>query len=118
MEGKRLLKQLRSGEVVLTPEQIEANSHVGMSAMASEKEQRKNLLPPLPKMMNTPVMIMTKMGLVAWLAIIMGKVTPVNGAIWALVLSVAFTYIGFLDQNALTGRLFLDHHLCSDDVRV
>ena len=102
MEGKRLLKQLRSGEVVLTPEQIEANSHVGMSAMASEKEQRKTLLPPLPKMMNTPVMIMTKMGLVAWLAIIMGKVTPVNGAIWALVLSVAFTYIGFLDQNALT----------------
>lgn len=101
-EGKRLLHQLRTKEVVLTPEQIEANSHVGLTATADDTEERKTLLPPLPKSINTPVMILTKLGLVAWFAILLGKVTPVNGAIWALILGVFFTYIGFLDQNALT----------------
>lgn len=101
-EGKRLLHQLRSKEVVLTPEQIEANSHVGITATADDSETRKTLLPPLPKSVNTPVMILTKLGLVAWFSLLLGKATPVNGAIWALVLGVFFTYIGFLDQNALT----------------
>lgn len=101
-EGKRLLRQLRNKEVVLTPEQIEANSHVGLTATSDDTEERKTLLPPLPKSINTPVMILTKLGLVAWFALLLGKVTPVNGAIWALVLGVFFTYIGFLDQNALT----------------
>lgn len=101
-EGKRLLHQLRSKEVVLTPEQIEANSHVGITATADDSETRKTLLPPLPKSVNTPVMILTKLGLVGWFSLLLGKVTPVNGAIWALVLGVFFTYIGFLDQNALT----------------
>lgn len=101
-EGKRLLHQLRSKEVVLTPEQIEANSHVGITATADDSETRKTLLPPLPKSVNTPVMILTKLGLVGWFSLLLGKATPVNGAIWALVLGVFFTYIGFLDQNALT----------------
>ena len=101
-EGKRLLHQLRSKEVVLTPKQIEANSHVGITATADDSETRKTLLPPLPKSVNTPVMILTKLGLVGWFSLLLGKVTPVNGAIWALVLGVFFTYIGFLDQNALT----------------
>ena len=47
-------------------------------------------------------MILTKLGLVGWFSLLLGKATPVNGAIWALVLGVFFTYIGFLDQNALT----------------
>lgn len=101
-EGKRLLNQLRTKEVVLTPEQIEANSHVGLTATTDDTETRKTLLPPLPKSVNTPVMILTKLALVGWFAVLLGKVTPVNGAIWALVLGVFFTYIGFLDQNALT----------------
>lgn len=101
-EGKRLLHQLRSKEVVLTPEQIEANSHVGITATADDSETRRTLLPPLPKSVNTPVMILTKLGLVGWFSLLLGKATPVNGAIWALVLGVFFTYIGFLDQNALT----------------
>ena len=100
-EGKRLLKQLRTGEVVLSPEEIERNSHVGLTAVSNDT-QRKTLLPKMPEKFNTPVFMMTKLGLVAWFAILLSQVTPVNGAIWALVLGVFFTYIGFLDQNSLT----------------
>ena len=100
-EGRRLLKQLRSGEVVLTPEEIERNSHVGMTAIADDSK-RKTLIPKMPQKFNTPVFMLTKLGLVAWFAIILGQLTPVNGAIWALVLGVLFTYIGFLEQNTLS----------------
>ena len=100
-EGRRLLKQLRTGEVVLTPEEIERNSHVGLTAVSNDT-QRKTLIPKMPDKFNTPVFMMTKLGLVAWFAILLGQATPVNGAIWALVLGVFFTYIGFLDQNSLT----------------
>lgn len=100
-EGRRLLKQLRSGEVVLTPEEIERNSHVGMTAIADDSK-RKTLIPKMPQKFNTPVFMLTKLGLVAWFAIILGQLTPVNGAIWALVLGVVFTYIGFLEQNTLS----------------
>lgn len=100
-EGRRLLKQLRSGKVVLTPEEIERNSHVGMTAIADDSK-RKTLIPKMPQKFNTPVFMLTKLGLVAWFAIILGQLTPVNGAIWALVLGVVFTYIGFLEQNTLS----------------
>ena len=46
-EGRRLLKQLRTGEVVLTPEEIERNSHVGMTAIADDSD-RKTLIPKMP----------------------------------------------------------------------
>lgn len=51
-------------------------------------------------------MILTKLGVVAWLATQCAKIKfpvigGISGAVWALVLGVVFTAIGFLDENSL-----------------
>lgn len=99
-EGKRLLKELRSGEVVLTDEQRREMANVGMSVIADDSD-RKTLLPKLPDSWNTPIVMLMKLGFVAWLASLLGTYTSVSGAIWCLVLGVFFTAIGFLDTNLL-----------------
>ena len=43
-----------------------------------------------------------KLGIVAWLASQLGALTGISGAIWALVLGVVFTTLGFLETNLLT----------------
>ena len=100
-EGRRLLKKYRSGEVQLTPEQIKEMEGIGLTAIADDSHVKK-LLPKMPKLFNTPVFMLAKLGFVAWIATLLGQVTPVNGAIWALVLGIVATYIGFLETNTLS----------------
>lgn len=99
-EGRRLLKDLRSGKVVLTEEDKREMASVGMTAVADDSD-RKTLLPKIPDEWNTPVVMLGKLGLVGWLATQLGNVTGISGAIWALVLGVFFTTIGFLETNLL-----------------
>ena len=101
MEGKRLLKKYRSGEVKLTPEQIDEMAGIGLTAIADDSHVKK-LLPKMPAAYNTGVFMLGKLALVAWFATLLGQATPVNGAIWALVLGVAATHIGFLETNTLS----------------
>ena len=66
----------------------------------------KKLLGELPARWNGPVMILFKMGVVAWLATQCGRIPfpgvgPVSGAVWALVLGVIGTSVGFLDVDSL-----------------
>ena len=59
------------------------------------------MIPKVPDKWNTPVLMLLKLGIVAWFAFMMGGWTGINGAIWALVLGVIFTRLGFLDTNLL-----------------
>ena len=67
----------------------------------------KKLIPPLPANWNGPVVILLKLGIVAWLATQLGSIVipvinmKISGAVYALILGVIFTSIGFLDENAI-----------------
>lgn len=99
-EVRRLLKGLRSGEVVLTERDRKEMANVGMTAIGNDDDVKK-LIPKVPDKWNTPVLMLLKLGIVAWFAFMMGGWTGINGAIWALVLGVIFTRLGFLDTNLL-----------------
>ena len=74
---------------------------------ATTESPRKKLLPPTPAKWNSVVVMLGKLGFVAWLATQLGRVVipglnmTISGAVYALVLGIIFTSIGFLDENAL-----------------
>ena len=99
VEGKRLLKEFRDGGSV--PVALAENP----MAMVDEPD-RKTLIPPVPKKFDSAVVTLIKLGIVAWFATLLGSVSfpfigKISGAIWALVLGVIFTTLGFLDRNSL-----------------
>lgn len=98
--GKKLLKEFRSGELTFTEEEWAEMQSVGLTVVAEDTHKR--LLPKVPDKWNSPVFMYLRLGLVAWCAFMLGTVTPVNGAIWALILGVIATYVGFLETNILT----------------
>ncbi len=98
-EGKRLLKKLRSGEDSISDE--ERKNLVSVSAVANVDPNEKKLMPKIPEKYNSSVVVLGKLGLVGWIASMLGSWTGVSGAIWALVMGVLFTTIGFLDRSAL-----------------
>ncbi len=105
LEGKRLLKDFRAGAAKLEGASNEVDAVNGK--LEDGKKAKKKLLPPLPEKWNGPVVILLKLGIVAWFATQLGSwVIPVinmkiSGAVWALVLGIIFTSIGFLDENSL-----------------
>ncbi|MBL6468597.1 MAG: hypothetical protein JNG50_03765 [Mogibacterium sp.] len=99
-EGQRLLKEYRSGNVVLTDKEKEEMASIGMTAIADDSDVKK-LLPKLPDKWNSAVVMLGKLGFVAWIASQLGMHTPVSGVIWALVLGIVATTIGFLESNLL-----------------
>ena len=42
-----------------------------------------------------------KMGIAAWIATQIGNLTGISGAVWALVIGIILTTIGFLDKDSL-----------------
>ena len=105
LEGKKLLKDYRSGDkkAIDTSAVDNANKHEAGTAAETTK---KKLIPELPEKWNGPVMIFLKLGIVAWIATLLGGIAfpgigKISGAVWALVLGVLGTTIGFLDVNSL-----------------
>ena len=103
LEGKKLLKKFRAGEAV-SADASEIDKANALEAGAVV--EKKKLIPPLPEKWNGPVMIFLKMGIVAWLATQLGSIVfpgigKISGAVWALVLGVICTTLGFLDTNSL-----------------
>lgn len=99
VEGKRLLKEFREGGSVPVDK---AENPMAMS----DDSDRKTLIPAVPKKFDSAVVTLLKLGIVAWLAFMMGTVKfpgigSISGAIWALIFGVFFTTIGFLDRNSL-----------------
>ena len=100
-EGNRLLEGFRKGELTLNEEEAEA-VHAATRLGEGHVENPVARLPlQLPESFNSPVMILTKLGIVAWIALKLGPITGISAAIWALVLGVVFCRLGFLDRNAL-----------------
>lgn len=103
LEGKKLLKKFRAGEAVsANASEIDKANALEAGAVV----EKKKLIPPLPEKWNGPVMIFLKLGIVAWLSTQLGSIVfpgigKISGAVWALVLGVICTTLGFLDTNSL-----------------
>ena len=73
--------------------------------VVNDDSKTKKLLPRVPDKYNTPLFMMAKLGLVAWLASLAGQFkfgsVSISPAIWALVFGVIFCAVGFLDTNLL-----------------
>ena len=99
LEGKKLLKNYRENGGKANKDAIDkANAHEAGTAAETGK---KKLIPEIPAKWNGPIMIFLRMGIVAWLAVRVGAITGISGAVWALILGVIGTTIGFLDVNSL-----------------
>ncbi len=100
--GKKLLKNYKSGASMEYGKMDEINGKIVEENVAPKKK----LIPPMPEKWNGPVMILCKVAIVAWLATQCGTISfwgfKLSGAVWALILGVIFTTIGFLDENSLT----------------
>ena len=101
LEGKKLLKGYRAGEYKLE------GAVSDVDAVNGTAEEHKKLIPSLPANWNGPVVILLKLGIVSWIATQLGTIVipvinmKISGAVYALVLGVIFTSIGFLDENAI-----------------
>ena len=73
------------------------------AAAAAEKTERKKLLPPLPKKLRTPFILLCKSFLVAALAVAAAKLTgnKVHPFVMALVFGVLAYELGFLEGRIL-----------------
>ncbi len=104
LEGKKLLKKYRAGEVKAASKDAVAEADKMEAGTSNAAE--KTLFPPIPEKWNGPVMIFLKLGIVAFIATQLGTIAfpgigKISGAVWALVLGVIFTKLGLLDTNAL-----------------
>ena len=106
LEGKKLIKGYRAGEYKLESAVSDVDAVNGKLNNGTVEEHKK-LIPPLPANWNGPVVILLKLGIVSWLATQLGTIVipvinmKISGAVYALVLGVIFTSIGFLDENAI-----------------
>lgn len=106
LEGKKLIKGYRAGEYKLEGAVSDVDAVNGKLNNGTAEEHKK-LIPPLPANWNGPVVILLKLGIVAWLATQLGSIVipvinmKISGAVYALILGVIFTSIGFLDENAI-----------------
>ncbi len=104
LEGKRLLKDFRANAVSVTAASNDVDDNGKLVEAAPTK---KKLLPEIPAKWNSPVMILGRLALVGWLASMLGNVVipvinmKISGAVWALILGIIFTSIGFLDSDSL-----------------
>lgn len=99
-EGEKLLADYRSGKIKVSAEELAAVGSV-MAAPSNSEGAGHRLPLQIPDKFNSPFMILMKLGVVAWIASMLGPVTGISGAIWALVLGVIFCRLGFLDSNSL-----------------
>ena len=105
LEGKKMLQAYRSGGVKAVAAENKVDAVNGKLETAASP--KKKLIPPIPGKWNSNVMIFLRMGIVAWLAMLLGGITwpvinmKISGAVWALVLAIIATTIGFLDEDSL-----------------
>lgn len=107
LEGKKLLKGYRSGELKVEGAAGGVDAVNGKLEDGTAKAAKKKLLPPVPANWNSTVVMLMKLGFVGWLATQLGSIVipvinmKISGAVYALVLGIIFTTIGFLDENVL-----------------
>lgn len=98
-EGNRLLKLYRAGEIKIDMSEVVS---VGEVTKLPDGDGATVRLPlQIPDEWNSPIVILTKLGVVSYIALMLGIYTGISGAIWALILGVVFCRLGFLDPNSL-----------------
>ena len=101
-EGRNLLKAYRSGVVKKTA----AGEVDSVDGKMKTEEGGKKLIPALPDKFFTTSVAILKLSIVALGAFYMGKIKfpgigAISGAVWALILGIIFTELGFLDRSIL-----------------
>lgn len=104
VEGKKMLAEYRAGGKAAVGATAAVDSVNGK--LMTDNAPKKKLLPPIPDKYNSFVVTLAKLGLVAWFATLLGTVQlpligKISGAVYALILGIIFTSIGFLDENSL-----------------
>lgn len=101
-EGKRLIKEWRSGELNLSEAEIAKMKTIGLSTIGDDSDLKKPI-PPIPDKYNTPVLIIGKVALSVWLSSLVGQLIPqIPTIVWCLIISVILTRLGFLDTSSLS----------------
>ena len=103
-EGSRLVGKFRAGEMTLPQTNVGTVSEDGK--LETGEVARKKLIPAVPAKFDSMVVTLLKLGIVAWFATLLGTIQfpvigKISGAIFALILGVVFTTLGFLDQDSL-----------------
>ncbi|NLY46065.1 MAG: hypothetical protein GX053_08790 [Tissierella sp.] len=98
-EGRTLLASYRSGEMKLATNVASVDEEIGN--MRIQAVFKKKLIPPMPEKYTTTAFILGKLMFTAYIANRLGALTGLNQAVWALILGIIFTEIGFLDQDSL-----------------
>lgn len=104
LEGKKMLKEYRSGNAKVTGSAGTVDAVNGN--LQTSAPVHKKLIPPLPTKWNSTVVILCKLGIAAWIATQLARISfpgigTISGAVWALIVGVILTSIGFLDENSL-----------------
>ena len=101
-EGKRLIKEWRSGELDLSEAEIAKMKTIGLSTIGDDSDIKKPI-PPIPDKFNTPVLIIGKVALSVWISSLVGQLIPqIPTIVWCLIISVILTRLGFLDTSSLS----------------
>lgn len=101
-EGKRLIKEWRSGSLNLSETEIAKMKTIGLSTIGDDSDIKKPI-PPIPDKFNTPVLIIGKVALSVWLSSLVGQLIPqIPTIVWCLIISVILTRLGFLDTSSLS----------------
>ncbi len=98
-EGRKLLGAFRSGEAKLETAATSIDESAGN--LAVEEKEKKKLIPPMPAKYSTTAFILAKLSAAAYLANRLSVLTGLNQAVWALILGIVLTEIGFLDKDSL-----------------
>lgn len=98
-EGRTLLAAYRKGEMKLATNVGSVDEDAGN--MKVEVTSRKKLIPPMPEKYSTTAFILGKLMFTAYVANRLSVLTGLNQAVWALILGIIFTEIGFLDEDSL-----------------
>ena len=98
MEGKKLLEDY--SKMGKQDASMDINEDSGL---VEEKETKRNLkiIPSPPGKYVTPAFIIFKLMVTAYISNRLGAITGLNQAVWALILGIVFTEIGFLDKDSL-----------------
>lgn len=98
-EGRTLLTAYRKGEMKLASNVGSVDGDTGN--MEVEVVEKKKLIPPMPEKYSTNAFILGKLMFTAFIANRLSVLTGLNQAVWALILGIVFTEIGFLDKDSL-----------------
>ena len=99
IEGKRLLQEDRVSGKKLATTAGDIDEDAGN--LEQEEEERRKLIPKLPEKYYTTSFILAKLAIVAYISHLLGRFSGLNQAVWALIMGIIFTEIGFLDKDSL-----------------